>query len=221
MHNHEKGLNWNSASYFKHSEVYDLFAQKEDAPDLVWRELRKRLTGHILDAGCGTGKYLQKCKDSGLNAQGVDRSDSQIEIALNKGLPAKVCDLLNIKELNLKFDSIFSCWVLGTIPVPDRDSVLTQMKACLNKKGVIYLVENEPFCDFELIRGHNSIINNSTIYEDWLRKKGFKKELTLNSQFGFDTDEQAFQVFNQIWGNRIKEKVPRSLKHDISLWKFE
>lgn len=218
MHNYEKGLTWNSQSYFTQSDTYDFFSQKEDAPDLVWKELKDRLKGNILDAGCGTGKYLKKCKEAGFTVLGIDRSSAQIKLASQKKLPAQVCNLLDLSNLRIKFDTIFSCWVLGTIPEKDRLLALSAMKQCLKAKGVIYLVENEPFCDFELIRGHASKVNNSTIYEQWLTAHGFEKELVLKSEFGFDTDEQATAMFKEIWGDRIKTIVPKNLNHNIVIW---
>ena len=218
MHNYEKGLTWNSQSYFTQSDTYELFSQKEDAPDLVWKELKKRLKGSILDAGCGTGKYLKKCKEAEFKVTGIDRSPSQVNLAIQKELPAQVCDLLNLTDILIKFDTIFSCWVLGTIPEKDRLLALSAMKQCLNAKGMIYLVENEPFCDFELIRGNNLTINNSTIYEKWLIDQGFEKEIVLKSKFGFDNDEQSTAIFKEIWGDRITKIVPKNLNHNIVIW---
>lgn len=218
MHDDEKGLNWNSPSYFEQSQVYDIFSEKEDALDLVWDALKYRLTGKILDAGCGTGKYLKKCKEHGFDVLGIDRSCEQVSMVNQKDLIAKVCDILDLNSLGLKFDTIFSCWVLGTIPETNRLVALEQMKSCLNPKGIIYLVENKPFSDFELVRGHTEKINTSTLYEQWLRQQGFKEEKVFFSKFGFDSDEQATEIFKKIWGSRITKNIPRDLSHTITLW---
>lgn len=67
-------------------------------------------TAKILELGCGPGIFLTFLKNEGfLNAEGIDISAEQVQIAQNKGVKAQVANVFEfLKEQPEKFQMIFA-----------------------------------------------------------------------------------------------------------------
>lgn len=102
--------------------------------NLVKENLRTKTKSTILDFGCGTGEFLQTCKQNGLVTTGVEPSDIARTHAaeLTRG---KVHSTLEEVEGNFQ---VITLWhVLEH--VPDLNDMLDQLKTKLEKDGIMFI----------------------------------------------------------------------------------
>jgi SAM-dependent methyltransferase len=104
------------------------------------------LTGHVLDAGCGTGEQTLLAASSGADALGVDVSPLAIERARGKaaarGIRARfqVADALNLAELGLTFDTVIDSGLFHVFDDGSRARYVTSLAAVLRPGGRLYLM---------------------------------------------------------------------------------
>jgi len=93
-------------------------------------------SGRILDVGCGTGDFLNKCKSKNWETKGVEPS----EIARNQAINNHKLDVeesTNLSKLEGEFDIITMWHVLEH--VPSLNETLVQFNQLLSKKGKIII----------------------------------------------------------------------------------
>ena len=93
-------------------------------------------SGRILDVGCGTGDFLNKCKSKNWETKGVEPS----EIARNQAINNHKLDVeesTDLSKLEGEFDIITMWHVLEH--VPNLNETLVQFNQLLSKKGKIII----------------------------------------------------------------------------------
>lgn len=134
----------------KYYQFNDYVSHTSNATNLINRiyllarryTLRKKLslihcyskTGKLLDVGCGTGNFLEFCKQHGWNTYGVEPSDSARAIALKRGENIAT-SLKQIKDSG--FDAVTLWHVLEHLPNLNED--LFQIKNMLGDHGIIFI----------------------------------------------------------------------------------
>jgi SAM-dependent methyltransferase len=205
-----KNLSEYSEAYYSQANIYEIFSKAEDADNKIFKYLLPQLKGKtVLDAGCGTGKYLELFAPQVKQITGVDASTSQLELAHQKTSQfsnVKIIqgDLANINFGLEKFDIVLCTWVLGTILDDDkRFEVIKNLKTSLLENGKFILVENDCGGEFEEIRGRvNDPLNRTENYNNWLAQKaGFKEVSKIDCHFCFDSIQSAQKIFSEIWGD--------------------
>lgn len=102
--------------------------------------------GEVIDIGCCYGQISTQIKDKGNVVYGVDRKKEGLEIAREKGIKTKLCDL----EKNIPFsDKIFDGAVCLEVieHIYNTDLLLSEINRILKKNG--YLVISTPnICAF-------------------------------------------------------------------------
>lgn len=104
------------------------------------------ITGKVLDVGCGTGEHALLAAAKGLDATGVDVSDSAIEVAKEKarerGLTAKffVHDALRLNELGEQFDTVIDCGLFHVIQDAGRQPFADGVHAILRPGGHYFML---------------------------------------------------------------------------------
>ena len=68
--------------------------------DYIYKKLELRPGMRLLDAGCGTGKWMKYCKDRGIEVVGLTLSKEQANVAREKDLDVRVLDY---RVKNLEF----------------------------------------------------------------------------------------------------------------------
>ena len=103
-------------------------------------------SGTHLDIGCGTGEFLNACKDAGFGTEGIEPSELARKQAI-ENFNLSVSENTNLEQFqNNKFDSISMWHVLEH--VPNLNETITQFDRVLNANGkVIIAVPNHKSWD--------------------------------------------------------------------------
>ena len=220
-------LSEKSKNYYEENDIYEIFSIAEDYPNKIYECLLPQIKNKIvLDLGCGTGKFMQKFYDKATKYYGLDLSDQQLNIAKRKVDSNSVeficCSAENIPLPDNSVDIIIATWVLGTILELDRrNKVLAEMRRVLKDNGSIYLVENDTGGEFEKIRNRYPNIQRTKEYNDWIEGNGFSCYNKFETYFKFNDKDQAKNVFSNIWGNEIGDKVNKEIiKQNIIIYKY-
>ena len=105
-----------------------------------------RLTGRLLDAGCGTGENALLAASCGADVVGVDVSPTAISRARAKAaerkLPARfeVADALDLTSLRLHVDTVIDSGVFHVFGDEDRARYVASLAAVLRPGGACYLM---------------------------------------------------------------------------------
>lgn len=220
-------LSEKSKNYYEENDIYEIFSIAEDYPNKIYNFLLPKVQNKIvLDLGCGTGKFMQKFYKETTKYYGLDLSNEQLNIAKEKVKDSNVeficCSAENIPLPDNSVDVIISTWVLGTIlEIDRRNKVLEEMKRVLKKDGNIYLVENDIGGEFEEIRNRYPNIKKTKEYNDWIESNDFICNNRCETYFRFDNKNQAQDVFSNIWGSEIGNKVNSNIiKQNIIIYKY-
>jgi cyclopropane fatty-acyl-phospholipid synthase-like methyltransferase len=104
------------------------------------------LSGHLLDAGCGTGEHTLLAAAHGADAVGADLSATAIARARAKaaerGLTARfeVADALNLSQLGLTFDTVIDSGLFHVFDDDGRARYVTSLASVLRPGGSCYLM---------------------------------------------------------------------------------
>jgi SAM-dependent methyltransferase len=105
-----------------------------------------RLTGQLLDAGCGTGENALLAASQGADVTGIDIAPTAIARARAKaserGLAARfeVADALDLGRLGLTVDTVIDSGVFHVFDDADRARYVASLAAVLRPAGTCYLM---------------------------------------------------------------------------------
>ena len=88
---------------------------------------------HILDAGCGTGTFLELC---GGRAEGIDINPDNVEYCQKKGLPAVLGSVLEIPFDAESFDGVHCSHVMQVFAPDDAVRMMRARTGDKRKKGL-------------------------------------------------------------------------------------
>lgn len=208
-------LSADSEIYFERADVYEELARAEDADELALDFLRGRVAGlHVLDVGCGAGKYARLLAPGALSIVGVDAAPAQLRLALlaTTGLPnveLVLGDALDAPLPRDGFGAAIACWMLGTVlDERRRMSIVERVKGALAPGASFLLIENDSEGQFEELRGRAA---SSRAYNRWLQDvAGFEIAARLPTRFRFDSLLDARRVFGAIWGAAVAAQIDDS-----------
>ena len=222
-----KNLSEKSKAYYGENYYYELFSSAEDYPNKILNELKKEVKNKIvLDAGCGSGKFLPVVSKLAKYYYGIDASNAQLFLANNKIIDKEkvslLClDLCDISLEDNSVDIIYLSWVLGTIiDLKKRYKVLKELLRVLKPGGKILLIENNIDNDFEEIRGRTKD-NRTKDYNEWILSNNFKVLKEFTTYFKFNNTLEAKKVFDVIYGEEIASNVSSSkINHNIIIFEL-
>ena len=126
---HKSGESWGSLS----EDIHSLFKEFLKKPKF---EIK-----HVLDIGCGTGKYLKFLQNEGFKTDGIDSSKTAVTKAkklLGEGSNVKCVDMFKFKIPKNKYDLIISVSAI-------HHGTKNQIKNLVNKIHKALLVNGEVF----------------------------------------------------------------------------
>jgi cyclopropane fatty-acyl-phospholipid synthase-like methyltransferase len=105
-----------------------------------------RLTGRLLDSGCGTGEHALLAASHGADVTGIDVAPTAIARARAKaaerGLHARfeVADALELQHLGRTFDTVIDSGVFHVFGDEDRPRYVSGLEAVVRPGGACYLM---------------------------------------------------------------------------------
>ena len=125
--------NNNAESFVTSTEQLDMSA--------LYAEFLTRVIapGHILDAGCGSGRDAWHFKQQGFTVSAFDASNEMANIASQRlGQPVQTLTFEQLNEQN-KYDGIWCCASLLHVARPQLPAVLTRLQQAMKPGAVLYL----------------------------------------------------------------------------------
>ncbi|MHA1958622.1 MAG: class I SAM-dependent methyltransferase [Candidatus Thorarchaeota archaeon] len=96
--------------------------------------------GHVLDAGCGTGKNVARALvDNGFQVTGIDFSQKMLDLAKHRVPEAtfEVGDMTSLKFEDDSFDGIVSAYAVFHVPRTKHFSLFLDFHRLLKKEGAL------------------------------------------------------------------------------------
>lgn len=117
-------------------------------PQSAFRELadRGQLVGRVLDVGCGTGEHALMAAALGLDATGVDASETALRTARQKAnernLDARFTtwNALELAELGESFDTVLDCGLFHVFEDHERPRFVDALRASMPAGGTYYML---------------------------------------------------------------------------------
>ena len=125
--------NNNAESFVTSTEQLDMSA--------LYAEFLPRVIagGHILDAGCGSGRDAWHFKQQGFTVSAFDASNEMANIASQRlGQPVQTLTFEQLNEQN-KYDGIWCCASLLHVARPQLPAVFTRLQQAMKPGAVLYL----------------------------------------------------------------------------------
>lgn len=154
--------------------------------DLLFAYVKKENSDNLklLDAGCGTGKFLELCKN--YKTYGLDFSPEAIKFSLLRKLKNIVrASVTHIPFSNNFFNIVTSMDVLCHMSIEDDRMAIKEFYRVLNKDGLLIL--NLPAYDF-LKSTHDKAVHTKHRYN----KKELKEKL---EEAGFKIEKLTYRNF--------------------------
>ena len=221
-----KNLLKDSKAYYEDNDYYELFSIAEDGENKVADYLKElSIDKVVLDAGCGTGKFLPIIENVASKYIGIDLSNEQLIKAKDKSSGNSLFINSSLEKIELdnnSVDLIISTWVLGTITdIEERNRCLDELKRILKPNGKIILVENDENSEFEEIRNRTSD-SRTRDYNNWILSNGFIVDKRLETYFNFKSIDEAKKCFEVIYGKTISDKINnKKIEHKIIIFKYK
>ena len=157
-------------------------------------------SGRILDVGCGTGDFLNKCKSKNWETKGVEPS----EIARNQAINNHKLDVeesTDLSKLEGEFDIITMWHVLEHVPI--LNETLVQFNQLLSKKGkIIIAVPNLESYDAKYYKEYWAAYD-LTIHLYHFSKKSI---CTLFEKHGFSLRKTKGMKFDSFYVSMLSEE---------------
>lgn len=97
--------------------------------------------GHILDAGCGTGRFVRYFIESGYEVTGIDYSKAMLAIAIKEN-PGSRFHVMDLRNLDFDSEMFHGVWNVATLVHLDESEALTVIKETnrvLKEGGTFFL----------------------------------------------------------------------------------
>lgn len=158
-------------------------------------------TGHILDAGCGSGRDSKYFKNQGFTVTALDASEALVAIASQKIGQSVLHATFSDIDWGSEFDGIWCCASLLHVPKIELIPVFKKLATALKPGGYFY---------FSFKYGKEERQHNGRTFTD-LNEAYLAELLTnipnLKEQNVWVTGDQRVGREAELWLNAILEKV--------------
>ncbi len=177
--------------YDAFGDRYDLHTPahhyKHDHQFLIQRIQKVGGLGKVLDIGCGTGVFIEKALDAGLDPIGLDPAPAMLHLASQKVGRERVC-LGRMQDLDAQreFDAITALsWSLNYCRDYDElCSVLRRCKKALNSNGGLFL---------QVAHAPHAAKQPDNFFVDYENGPGGPKDIVMKYRF-WATDHQTMMA---------------------------
>ena len=107
------GPGWNGQA-----GLFSLFPQAKADADFRQAYLADSPRAKLMEVGCGDGSLLQRLKDRGFDAEGIDIDPGAVAQARSKGLKVGLGDLASARILDASYDFVVASHAIEHVPDP-------------------------------------------------------------------------------------------------------
>ncbi len=112
-----------------------------DAREAVFDAVAEARPGRVLEVGCGWGELAERvAREISAQVVAVDSSPRMVELALERGVEARVADVQDLPFSDAEFDCAVAAWML--YHVPDLDAALGELARVLRHGGRLVAATN-------------------------------------------------------------------------------
>jgi SAM-dependent methyltransferase len=112
-----------------------------DARDVAFEAVAEVRARRVLEVGCGEGEFAQRLvRELGVEVIALDQSPRMVELAISRGVDARIGDVENLPFEDGCFDLAVAAWML--YHVPDLDRGLGELARVLKPGGRLVAVTN-------------------------------------------------------------------------------
>ena len=105
-------------------------------------------SGNVLDIGCGRGEFLEKMREAGVAARGIDLHEESVALCRSKGLNAEVADMYAFLESqpDCSFDGIFCSQVVEHLRPAELPRLIHLLARKMVRGAVLAIETPNPEC---------------------------------------------------------------------------
>ena len=128
---------------------HSTFSEGIESPAMINKAIERfskflryvKKSGHILDAGCGTGRFVKYFEERGYKVTGIDTSSSMLEIAISENPNAEFFKM-DMRELNFPPSQFDGIWNTASILHLDEKGVIAtfaESRRVLKQGGSLFV----------------------------------------------------------------------------------
>ena len=155
--------------------------------------------GHILDAGCGSGRDSKAFLEQSFTVTAIDASEELAKAASGLiGQAVEVCTFQNFQS-DLRFDAIWACASLLHVPAAEQTTVFNHLASYLKPGGLFY-------CSYKY--GDSDIARNGRSFTDANEQRlaQFLVKTTLSVKETWITNDIRPEKEHEQWLNAMLQK---------------
>jgi SAM-dependent methyltransferase len=112
-----------------------------DARDIAFEAVREAQPGRVLEVGCGEGEFAERLvAELDVDVVALDQSARMVELAVCRGVDARVGDVQELPFEDGSFDVAVAAWMLYHVPQLER--ALNELARVLRSRGRLVAVTN-------------------------------------------------------------------------------
>jgi demethylmenaquinone methyltransferase/2-methoxy-6-polyprenyl-1,4-benzoquinol methylase len=180
----------------EYEQIYQKPERQEDLKKL--RIILKDLFSakSVFEIACGTGYWTQFISETAKSIFAVDINETVIEIARSKKYqsPAtfEMVDILNLSNINEKFDSAFAGFIWSHIPKQELDVFFSGFISNISPGGLVVFIDNQ------YVDGSSTPIESKDDYGNTYQIRNLSNGSNYKVMKNFPADKEILDVIDQI-----------------------
>ncbi len=180
----------------EYEQIYQKPERQEDLKKL-WIILKDLFSAKsVFEIACGTGYWTQFISETAKSIFAVDINETVIEIARSKKYqsPAtfEMVDILNLSNINEKFDSGFAGFIWSHIPKQELDVFFSGFISNISPGGLVVFIDNQ------YVDGSSTPIESKDDYGNTYQIRNLSNGSNYKVMKNFPADKEILDVIDQI-----------------------
>ncbi|MGB5847119.1 MAG: methyltransferase domain-containing protein [Ignavibacteriaceae bacterium] len=186
--------------YFERAKDYEQIYEKPERQEdlnklrIILKDLLS--TKSVFEIACGTGYWTQIISETSKSIFATDINESVIEIARSKKYHSPItfgkADIVNLSNINEKFDSGFGGFIWSHIPKQELDDFLSRFISKISPGGLVVFVDNQ------YVEGSNTPIDSKDDYGNTYQIRELSNGSNYKLMKNFPADKEILNLIDQI-----------------------
>ncbi|MGB5894134.1 MAG: methyltransferase domain-containing protein [Ignavibacteriaceae bacterium] len=186
--------------YFERAKDYEQIYEKPERQEdlnklrIILKDLLS--TKSVFEIACGTGYWTQIISETSKSIFATDINESVIEIARSKKYHSPItfgkADIVNLSNINEKFDSGFGGFIWSHIPKQELDDFLSRFISKISPGGLVVFVDNQ------YVEGSNTPIDSKDDYGNTYQIRELSNGSNYKLMKNFPADKEILNIIDQI-----------------------